>query len=249
MTSRHPLVGVTTYYTEATWGPLRRPAAVVTAAYFELVAQAGARPVLLPPTRSALGGPAAGADDVVAVLDALVLIGGGDLDPASYGQVALPQVGGVDDTRDRSEHALLASALERDVPVLAVCRGHQLLNVHLGGSLHQHLPAVVGHDGHRRVLGEFHDMEVTTSAGSIVSSIFGDKTTVRCSHHQAVDRLGAGLVVTARSIEPPEATGDPEGVIEAIELPGPRFVVGLQWHPEDANDGRPFRALVEAIGD
>jgi gamma-glutamyl-gamma-aminobutyrate hydrolase PuuD len=113
----------------------------------------------------------------------------------------------------------------------------QLLNVDLGGTLFQHVPDVVGSDAHQPARGCFADVEVTTDAGSAVAKILGERTTVRCSHHQAIDRLGDGLVVTARAAD---------GLIEAVELPGARFVVGVQWHPEEEGDTRPFRALLDA---
>lgn len=238
--NRTPLIGVTTYVAEAAWGNWRRRAAVVPAPYYELVAAAGARPLLLPHCTEAPGGTGAGAAEVVAALDGLVLVGGGDLDPAIYGRTAHPRTGGVDAERDRSERALLEAALAADLPVLAVCRGHQLLNVALGGTLHQHLPEVVGHRGHQPAGGAFEDVDVVTVPGTIAAAVLGEKATVRCSHHQAVDRLGAGLVVAAWSLEQ-----DPR-VIEAIELPGHRFVVGVQWHPEEAADRRLFDALVAA---
>ncbi len=236
-----PLVGVTTYYAEAAWGPWRRPAAVVPAPYFELVAEAGGRPLLLAPQRLAPGGPGAGARAVLEVLDALVRVGGGDLDPAAYGGVEDRELGGVDPVRDESERALLACALDRDLPVLAICRGLQLLNVHLGGSLLAHLPDLVGHRGHQPAPGEFADVDVVTVPGTRTAAIVGDKDTVRCSHHQAIDRLAPGLVVAARSVEPAEA----EGVIEAVELARAHFVVAVQWHPEESGDRRLFDALVD----
>ncbi len=242
--SATPLVGVTTYYTEAAWGPWRRPASVTPASYFELVAAAGARAVLVPPQRRSPAGPGAGAAATVGALDALVLVGGGDLDPATYGGPEHPDLGGVDPTRDESETALLAAALEADLPVLAICRGLQVLNVHLGGSLVAHLPDALGHRGHQPDAGEFSDVDVVTVPGTRTAAILGDKVTVRCSHHQAIDRLAPGLAVTARSVEPAEA----EGVIEAVELAGRRFVLGVQWHPEEADDGRLFDALAAAGG-
>ncbi len=233
------LVGVTTYHARAAWGPWDRPAAVLPAAYFELVAAAGGRPLLLPPVRSAPDGPGAGAAELVATLDALVLVGGGDLDPAGYGLAGHPAVDGVDQDRDRSEEALLAAALDRDLPVLAICRGLQLLNVYLGGTLLPHLPDVVGHDGHRPAAGQFADVDVITVPGTRMADILGATDTVRCSHHQAVDRLGTGLVVSASSSD---------GVVEAVELPGHRFVVGVQWHPEETGDRRLFDALLAVAG-
>lgn len=143
--------------------------------------------------------------------------------------------------RDESERALLACALDRDLPVLAICRGLQLLNVHLGGSLLAHLPDLVGHRGHQPAPGEFADVDVVTVPGTRTAAIVGDKDTVRCSHHQAIDRLAPGLVVAARSVEPAEA----EGVIEAVELARAHFVVAVQWHPEESGDRRLFDALVD----
>ncbi|HEX4434913.1 MAG TPA: gamma-glutamyl-gamma-aminobutyrate hydrolase family protein [Acidimicrobiales bacterium] len=232
-----PLIGVSTYVADVAWSSWERRAAVLPESYFELVAAAGGRPLLLPPPRSAPGGPGAGADEVIAVLDGLVLTGGGDVDPAAYGADADPEVAGVDRNRDASERALLAAALEADLPVLAICRGCQVLNVYLGGTLHQHLPDVVGNLDHRHAPLVFGDVEVETVPGTVTAAVFGSTTTVLCSHHQAIEDLGRGLVVTARA-------GD--GVVEAVELPSARFVLAVQWHPEEAMDQRPFDALVKA---
>jgi putative glutamine amidotransferase len=233
-----PLIGVSTYYAEAAWASWNRPASVVPANYFELVAQAGGRPLLLPPLRDER---CVGASEVTKVLDGLLLIGGGDLDPGSYGQTGHDETSGVDRSRDDWERALLDEALERDLPVLAVCRGHQVLNVHLGGTLHQHVPDVVGHLGHQPAFGEFGEIVVETVAGTRTASIFGPRARVLCSHHQGIDLVAPGLVVSAHA-----AAADDAELIEAVELPGPTFVVGLQWHPEEQGDERPFRALVRA---
>ncbi|HXR27701.1 MAG TPA: gamma-glutamyl-gamma-aminobutyrate hydrolase family protein, partial [Candidatus Baltobacteraceae bacterium] len=171
------------------------------------------------------------------VLDGLVLTGGGDVDPLAYDEEAVPEVAGVDQNRDASERALLAAALRADMPVLAICRGCQVLNVELGGTLHQHLPDVVGHGAHRSAPFVFTDLDVETVPGTIAAGVFGRTPTVRCSHHQAIRDLGRGLRATA-------ATAD--GVIEAVELPSARFVLGVQWHPEEQRDQRPFDALVHA---
>ncbi len=232
-----PLIGVSTYVADASWATWERRSAVLPESYFELVAAAGGRPLLLPPPSTAPGGPGAGADEVIDVLDGLVLTGGGDVDPLAYDEVAVPQVAGVDPNRDASERALLAAALRVDMPVLAICRGCQVLNVELGGTLHQHLPDVVGHLEHRSAPYVFSDLEVETVPGSAAAAVFGDAPTVRCSHHQAIRDLGQGLVSTAAT---------PDGVIEAVELPSARFVLGVQWHPEEQRDQRPFDALVRA---
>ena len=232
-----PLIGLTTYVADVRWGSWERRAGVLPQSYFELTAAAGGRPLLVPPPSTAPGGPEAGADQVIAVLDGLVLTGGGDVDPHAYADHADPETGGVDPVRDAGERALLSAALRADLPVLAICRGCQVLNVELGGTLHQHLPDVIGHSAHRSAPFVFGDVDVETVPGSLAAEVFGRKPTVRCSHHQAIARLGRGLVMTAE-------TGD--GVTEAVELQGARFVLGVQWHPEEQADGRPFDALVRA---
>ncbi len=232
-----PLIGISTYAAKVAWGGWERPSAVLPQSYYELVASSGGRPLLLPPLRTAPTGPSFGAEEVIALLDGLVLTGGGDVDPASYRETAAPEVVGVNPIRDESERALLAAALKVDMPVLAICRGCQILNVERGGTLHQHLPDIVGHDDHRRAPFVFGEVKVTTTPGSHASSIFGAATTVLCSHHQAIKDLGAGLVQTASA---------DDGVAEAVELTGAHFVLGVQWHPEEAGDPRPFAALVAA---
>jgi gamma-glutamyl-gamma-aminobutyrate hydrolase PuuD len=212
-------------------------AAVLPESYFELVAAAGGRPMLLPPPRAAIDGPGTGAAEVVGVLHGLVLTGGGDVDPQAYGEEPDPETGGVNPIRDDSERALLAAALKIDLPVLAICRGCQILNVELGGTLHQHVPDVVGHDSHRTAPMVFGDVDVTTEPGSRAAGVFGSATTVLCSHHQSINVIGRGLVPSARAAD---------GVIEAVELPSSRFVLGVQWHPEEGRDQRPFDALVAA---
>jgi putative glutamine amidotransferase len=234
--TKTPLIGVTTYRQDAVWGPWNRAAALVPVAYVDCVAAAGGRPMLLPPSQG-VGGAEASATEVVGVLDGLVLIGGGDVDPDRYRRPADPATGGVIPLRDASEIALLAAALALDLPVLAICRGMQVLNVHLGGSLIQHLPDAVGHTGHQPEVGCFGTTEVRIEPGSRLSKILDDSVTVRCSHHQAVDRLGAGLVATAWA---------PDGVVEAIELSSAPFVIGVEWHPEEDRDLRLFEALIGA---
>jgi putative glutamine amidotransferase len=232
-----PLIGVSTYVAQAAWGNWERPAAVLPESYYELVGSAGGRPLLLPPLRTAPTGPGFGAAEVIAALDGLVLTGGGDVDPAAYGETVDPHVGGVNPVRDGSEQALLEAALAVDLPVFAICRGLQVLNIARGGTLHQHLPAVVGHDGHRLAPSVFGEVKVATTPDSTTAAIFGANATVLCSHHQSIDRLGTGLIPTAWA---------DDGVIEAVELSGPPFVLGVQWHPEEGGDQRPFDALIEA---
>jgi putative glutamine amidotransferase len=232
-----PLIGVSTYVADVRWGRWERRAAVLPENYFELVAAAGGRPLLLPSPSTAPDGPGQGADEVIAAIDGLVLTGGGDVNPLAYGEEPVPEVAGVDTNRDAGERALLQAALRADVPVLAICRGCQVLNVELGGTLHQHLPEVIGHSEHRTAPYVFGDVEVDTEPGSLAARVFGPTPTVRCSHHQAIREVGRGLVPTARTHD---------GVVEAVELPGTRFVLGVQWHPEEGMDQRPFDALVSA---
>jgi putative glutamine amidotransferase len=231
-----PIIGVTTYHQQASWGPWDRLAAVLPASYVDTVAAAGGAPVLLSP--SGVGGGEDVAPSVVGVLDALVLTGGGDVDPARYGQAPHAETSGVDPERDASELALLRAALAVDLPVLAVCRGMQLLNVELGGTLVQHVPDVVDSVLHQPTRGCFADVDITTEAGSAVAKVVGDRATVRCSHHQALDHVADGLVVTARASD---------GIIEAVELPAARFVVAVQWHPEEEGDTRLFQALLDEV--
>jgi gamma-glutamyl-gamma-aminobutyrate hydrolase PuuD len=229
-------VGVTTYRQQAAWGPWDRLAEVLPASYAECVAAAGGRPLLLPPC----DGPGGGDDtarSVVDALDALVLVGGGDIDPARYGQAPHPATAGIDPARDANEFALLREALDTELPVLAICRGMQVLNVALGGTLVQHVPDVVGHEGHQPARGCFGPIQVTTEPGSLVAKIVGDAVTVSCSHHQSVDGVGAGLSVVARARD---------AIVEAVELPTSRFVVGVEWHPEEDGDPRLFDALMDA---
>ncbi len=237
------MIGLTTYYDDARWSSWSRAAALLPAPYFELVAAAGGRPVLVPPVRNGPGGPAAGSTEVVSVLDGLVISGGGDLDPTWYGAEAHPESDPPDRCRDRSEASLLDAALHADLPVLAICRGMQVLNVGRGGSLHQHLPSVTGDLAHRPRRGEFGDVKVTTVAGTRVAELMGEVAEVRCSHHQAVDRVGQGLVVSAWAQDAGSGAGS---VVEALEMPDRRFVLGVQWHPEEAGDRRLFAALVGA---
>jgi putative glutamine amidotransferase len=232
-----PLIGITTYVAHAAWGAWERPAGVLPESYYELVASAGGRPLLLPPLRTAASGPAFGAEEVISALDGLVLTGGGDVDPNAYGETPDPSVGGVNPVRDESERALLAAALKADLPVLAICRGLQVLNVELGGTLHQNVPDVYGNEGHRSAPSVFGEVQVSTEPGSRAAGVFGDGPTVLCSHHQSIHQLGDGLRATAHA-------GD--GVIEAVELRSAAFVLGVQWHPEEGGDQRPFAALIAA---
>jgi gamma-glutamyl-gamma-aminobutyrate hydrolase PuuD len=243
--ARHrPLVGVSTYRQTTSWWSWERDAALVPGVYLDVLEAAGGQPVLIPPRGSGSGDLCGepdtgreGLDSLVAALDGLVLIGGGDIEAGRYGQDADPRNGGSSRPRDDVELALVDAALGRDLPVLAVCRGMQVLNVYLGGDLVQQLPDVVGSNDHQPRPGAFGPITVLTEPGSEVRRLLGERADVLCSHHQAIATPGRGLAVTARS-------GD--GVIEAVELRGHRFVLGVQWHPEETGDRRLFEALVDA---
>jgi gamma-glutamyl-gamma-aminobutyrate hydrolase PuuD len=188
-------------------------------------------PVLLPPI-------SAGFAELVGRLDGLLLSGGADVDPARYDQQAHPETVGLRPDRDDFEFDLLAAALAVDLPILAVCRGMQVLNSALGGTLRQHLPDVVGHQGHRPEPGVFGECRVRLHAGSRTEDILGTEVKVYCHHHQALDTTGDGLTVVG--------TAD-DGTIEAVELAGQTFVLGVQWHPEQDNgDDRLVAALITA---
>jgi len=229
MRSRRPVIGITTYVADARWGPWDQRAALVPGGYVDAVARAGGRPLLVPPM-------AGGVDETLEAVDGLIFCGGPDLEPSLYGQPRAAQTVHLSPQRDLPELGLLRAALERDLAVLGICRGMQLLNVACGGSLAQHLPDVVGHDGHATRPGQFDRHSVRTTAGSRIAAILGDSASVHSGHHQGLDALGAGLVVTATA---------PDGTAEAIELPGARFVIGVLWHPEQGGDGRLFSALAD----
>ncbi|WKK22830.1 gamma-glutamyl-gamma-aminobutyrate hydrolase family protein [Streptomyces olivoreticuli] len=228
-----PLIGITTYLTRARWGVAwDTRAAVLPAAYAEHVQRAGGMAVLLPPDAPAT------AAAVVRRLDGLVLAGGDDLDPALYGQERHPRAGAPVPERDRWELALLAEALRQELPLLGVCRGMQLMNVHAGGTLVQHLPDVVGHEDHNPVAGAYSDHLVKPLPSTRLGELLPEPCDVATHHHQGVDRLGEGLVVSAYA---------EDGTVEALEYERrAAFALGVQWHPEARSDLRLTRALVTA---
>ncbi len=223
-----PIVGITTYITPASWGVWELETALVPADYVRSVERAGGRALLVPPSLE-------GMEETLDAVDGLVFSGGSDLDPELYGQDAHPETGGIVRERDSAELALLKAALERDLPVLAICRGSQVLNVALGGDLVQHLPDVVGTERHKEVAGTFADHEVSVDPASRLGGVIGERIPVKSHHHQGFGRLGEGLRVSAQ---------DEDGTIEALEDPSRRFAVGVLWHPEAGEDARLFEALV-----
>jgi putative glutamine amidotransferase len=231
-----PVIGIPSPIERATWGPWEGPAHVLSRSYVDAVQRAGGAALILPADPVWVTDP----DQILDRLDGLLLAGGADVDPQFYGAERHPETRGTAPERDTVEIALARRALERDMPLLGVCRGMQVLNVALGGTLHQHLPEVVGHGEHRRVVGSFvdSDHDVHLAAGSLAARAAGEEVHVTKSHHhQGVDRLGEGLVVTGHS-----ALDD---LPEAVERPDRRFTLGVQWHPEADERSRLIAALVE----
>jgi gamma-glutamyl-gamma-aminobutyrate hydrolase PuuD len=224
-----PLIGITTDVAVASYRAWEEESVLVPSDYVRSVERAGGRPLLVPPSEEDV-------EETLDVLDAVIFSGGSDLDPAMYGQEPHPETNGVLEARDRGELALLEAALARDMPVLAVCRGSQVLNVALGGDLVQHLPDVVGHDDHRHTPGAYADHDVTLEAETRLGSLLGAHAPVKSHHHQGFGRLGSGLR---------EAAFAEDGTVEAVEDPSRRFALGVLWHPEAGEDLRLFEALVE----
>ncbi len=229
-TRSRPLVGITTYVTLARWSYWELEAALIPANYVNAVDRAGARPLLTPPMSE-------GIDETLEALDGIVFTGGSDLDPNLYGDEPHRETFGVHRRRDEAELALFLGALEWDMPVLGICRGIQVFNVALGGDLHQHLPEVVGHEGHKNdPPGKFLEHEITIEPESKLSRVLGERTKVMSHHHQGLRRLGDGLI---------EAAHADDGAVEAVEAPDRRFAIGVLWHPEVGGDIVLFEAFVE----
>lgn len=232
MDRNRPLIGICAYELPVDFGAWKAVESVtVPSVYTRSVLRAGGLPIVLAPIEGAAG-------ELVELLDGLVLTGGSDIDPTLYGADPHAETVGVVGHRDRAELALLGAALERDLPVLGICRGMQVLNVARGGTLHQHLADLGPHaDRHKGPPGTYTRHEVTVLEGTRLASVLGAGTTTHSCHHQAPDRIGRGLVVSAES---------EDGTVEAIEDPERRLVLGVLWHPEeDAERGRPlFEAQV-----
>ncbi|MFC4610811.1 gamma-glutamyl-gamma-aminobutyrate hydrolase family protein [Streptomyces maoxianensis] len=222
-----PLIGVTTYLEPAAWGVWEMPAALLPAGYPRLVQAAGGLAALLPPDDPAQ------AESVVSRLDGLVIAGGADVEPVRYGAEPEERTGPPARDRDAWELALIRAALVSGTPLLGICRGMQLLNVALGGTLVQHL------DGHIGGVGVFGAHTVKPVPGTRYAEIVPEESSVPTYHHQSVDRLADTLVASAHA---------EDGTVEAVELPGAGWALGVQWHPEAGDDMRVMSALVRAAG-
>jgi putative glutamine amidotransferase len=237
LSGSRPVLGLTTYLQQAQTGIWDVRASFLPAIYFDGVNLAGGIAVLLPPQPVD--------DEVVSRvldgLDGLVITGGRDVDPATYGQQPHPATDeAVADNRmrDAFEIALVHGAMRRGMPVLGICRGAQVVNVALGGTLHQHLPDVLGHTRHQQGNAVFSTSSVRTVPGTRLAALIGESYDAQCYHHQAIDKVGDGLIVSAK---------DTDGVIEAVEMPGESFVLAVQWHPEERlDDLRLFAGVAEA---
>ena len=232
-TMSRPVIGITTYVTPARWSHWDDEAALVPLAYVAAVEAAGGRPLLVPPSDD-------GVEETLDAVNGLVFSGGADLDPELYDQEPHAATAGVEPERDRAELALLQAALARDMPVLAVCRGSQILNVARGGDLLQHLPDVVGDEKHKHTPGTFADHDISLEVGTRLATLLGEHAPVKSHHHQGFGRVGAGLRVAAHA---------EDGAIEAVEDPEQRFALGVLWHPEAGEDIRLFEELVREAGE
>jgi putative glutamine amidotransferase len=228
-------IGICAAVERARWSHWDDHVALTPRSYVEAVQRADGLPLLLPPDDAAAEAP----DDLLDRIDALILAGGADVDPASYGAAPHERTGEPRPERDRFELALAHRALERGMPVLGICRGGQMLNVACGGTLIQHVPDVVGHEGHLEAPGEFSEHEVELEPGSLAARAAGaERIDVESHHHQGVDELGEGLRATGRSL--------PDGLVEAVESTEHDFALGVLWHPEVDQRSRIVAALVGA---
>ncbi len=236
--SARPNIGITAATESVSYGVWEGiPAVISPARYVQAVQRAGGRAVLLPPDREDAEDPGG----ILELLDALVVTGGaGDLDPALYGDERHPETGPVQEERDAYELALVRGALKREMPILGICRGMQILNVAYGGTIEQHLPDVLGHEEHRHTPGTFADHEVRLEPDSLASRAAGaQRTPVKSHHHQGIKSVGGGLAVTGWAV------GD--DAVEALEDPSCPFVLGVLWHPEEDENSQLIKALVSEV--
>jgi putative glutamine amidotransferase len=231
-----PVVGICAALERAQWSVWDQRAVLLPLSYIAAIQRAGALALMIPPDSQLVEDP----DGLLDCLDGLILAGGADIDPSAYDAEAHAETKGTVPERDESEIALVRRAIERDMPVLGICRGMQLMNVALGGTLRQHLPDELGHHEHRRQPGTFDgaDHDVRLAAGSLAARAAGEEVHKTLSHHhQGVATIGEGLDVSGWSAI--------DELPEAIEAPGKRFALGVQWHPEVDERSRLINALVE----
>jgi putative glutamine amidotransferase len=232
-----PRIGICAALEQARWNHWDQQASLLPHDYISAIQRAGGVALMLPVDPHVTDEP----DLVLDRLDGLVLAGGADVDPAAYGAEPHPATTGTHPARDAFEIALTRRALERDLPLLGVCRGMQLLNVACGGTLIQHLPESLGHEDHRRSPGSWEnaDHDVRLQEGSLAAAAAGETLhATKSHHHQAIDAVGDGLVVTGW------ATID--DLPETVEHPGHRYALGVQWHPEADPASPVLASLVEA---
>jgi putative glutamine amidotransferase len=235
--SARPNIGVTAATERVSYGVWKEvPAIISPARYVEAVQRAGGRPILLPPDPEDAEDP----NGILDLLAALIVTGGaGDLNPALYDEEPHPETGPVQEERDAYELALVRGALTREMPILGICRGMQVLNVAYDGSIEQHLPDVLGHEEHRHTLGTFADHEVRLDPGSLAARAAGSESTpVKSHHHQGIKEVGRGLKVTGWA---------EDDVVEALEDPSCRFMLGVLWHPEEDENSQLIKALVSEV--
>src|SRR5271165_312935 len=231
------VIGMCAALERARWSVWDQQTYLLPRNYLDAVQRAGGLALMLAPDPGLTEDP----EELLELIDGLLLAGGADIDPLAYGEEPHPETVATVPERDSFEIALTRAAIERDLPVLGICRGMQLINVALGGTLLQHLPERLGHQEHRRVVGSFDgsDHEVDLMHGTLAAAVVGGSPHgTKSHHHQGVDRLGEGLLVSG--------TSPLDELVEAVELPDRSFVLGVQWHPE-ADDASPvIAALVGA---
>ncbi len=224
-----PIIGITCCMREARYSDFVRHAAILPSAYISMVDKVGGVPMIIPP-----------AGDMTSLLDSidgLIVSGGPDISPANYNEEPGPMTTEFYPEQDYSEMGLIERALERDMPLLGICRGMQILSVAHGGRMHQHLDTTPGHEGHGGFFGKSTEHGVVVERGSQLASIMGDSFTVNSLHHQGVSDAGS-LEVSARA--------DHDGLIEGVERKDKKFCLGVQWHPERKGHDLLFSALIQA---
>ena len=232
-----PVIGLCTALEQAQWSVWDQPAALLPTNYIEAIQAAGGTTLMLPPDPAATEDPGS----LIDLVDGLLLAGGADIDPSFYGQDPQPGLEATVPMRDAFELALAGEALTRGLPLLGICRGLQIINVARGGNLHQDIEGRLGHSGHRASMGSFDgaDHPVVLDEGSLAARSVGSlASNTKSHHHQAVDEVGEGLLVTGRSPD--------DGTCEALELPSAQFALGVQWHAEATPGDKVIPAFVAA---